>query len=64
MSNHRSNKKITLIEGLWLVIALVCLAISIYQTYSDGIQKSYKFFIFAIVAFGMFSLRRYIRRKN
>ncbi len=64
MSKHRANKKITLIEGLWFVIALVSLFIAIYQTSNEGIQKSYRFFAFAIVAFGMFSLRRYMRRNS
>jgi len=49
-------------EILWLIIAILCLITAIHQTFNEGISKSYVFFIFSLVAFFMYSIRKHIRK--
>jgi membrane protein implicated in regulation of membrane protease activity len=66
MVNHNSTNmsKIPMaLEAIWLVLALLCMAIGIHSTIKIGIAQSYMFFILSAVAVLMYLLRRY-RRKN
>lgn len=51
-------------EILWVVISILCLLAGIHQTYSEGLSKSYLFFIFSFVAFIMYLLRKEIRKSK
>lgn len=57
-----------ILEIIWVILALACLALGINATIKFGIENSiengsYMFYILSVVAFGMFLLRRY-RRKS
>lgn len=58
------NKLSRALEILWLITAILCLFAAIHQTYYEGFSKSYLFFIFTLVALGMFLLRKQIRKSN
>lgn len=58
------NKLSKSLEIVWLVTAIICLFTAGHQTFTEGISKSYVFFIFSFVAFLMFFLRRQIRTSN
>ena len=51
------------LEIIWVVLALVCLALAINSTIKFGLENSYMFYILSAVALGMFLLRRF-RRKS
>ena len=50
------------IEFLWFFLALVAIAIAVYETIKSGFQQSYMFFIIAGIAIVMFFIRRTIRK--
>ncbi|HAN20046.1 MAG: hypothetical protein A2X13_07220 [Bacteroidetes bacterium GWC2_33_15] len=58
------NKSSRALEVLWLITSAICLFTGIHQTLYEGIVKSYPFFIFAVLAFLMFLLRRYLRNQK
>ena len=51
-------------EKVWLVVAVISVLMGIYQGYlvSFSSKDSYLFFVIAIVSFGMFSMRRKMRK--
>ncbi len=53
-----------ILEIIWLITSLLCLLTAIHQTIYEGITKSYIFFIFAIVAFLMYLIRKHTRKSN
>ena len=52
------------LEIIWLITALLCLSTAIHQTFTEGISKSYVFFIFSLLAFVMYILRKHLRKSN
>ena len=58
------NKLSRTLEIIWVITSILCLSTAIHQTYYEGFSKSYIFFIFSIVAFVMFLLRKQIRKSN
>ncbi len=50
------------IEFLWFFLAIVAIAIAVYETIKNGFQHSYMFFIIAGIAIVMFFIRRTIRK--
>jgi len=56
------NKSFRALEILWFITSLICLSTGIHQTVYVGIHKSYPFFIFALLSFFMFLVRRHLRR--
>ncbi len=50
-------------EVIWLLLAVLCLAMGTYAWYSSGIEKSYMFFLLSVLAVIMAYLRRYRRNK-
>lgn len=45
-------------KHVWFVVGLISLIAGIHKTWLLGIQESYLFFIFAIVSFLMYLLRK------
>jgi len=58
------NKVPRIIELTWLITSILCLLTAVHQTIYEGFQKSYLFYIFAIIAFLMYSFRKHIRKSN
>lgn len=50
------------LEIIWLITSLICLLSGIHQTYYEGFSKSYMFFIFSLVAFIIYQMRKQIRK--
>lgn len=48
-------------EYVWLSLAVLCFAAAIHQTFKLGFSESYVFFIFAVMAFLMYYIRRTLR---
>jgi hypothetical protein len=48
-------------EYVWLVLTVLCFAAAIHQTFKLGFSESYVFFIFAVMAFFMYYIRRTLR---
>ncbi len=57
-------KKNKFLEISWLTIAVICLGIAIFESFRSGFNENYRFFIFAIIAMGMYFLRRSSSNKN
>jgi hypothetical protein len=51
-------------EILWLLIAVTCLILGFYRTFKIGLGQSYIIFILSVVAFIMYTVRRYIRKSH
>ncbi len=58
------NKLAKSVEFLWIATSILCLISGIHQTIYQGLSKSYLFFIFSLLAFLMFLLKRHIRKTN
>jgi len=59
------RKKISyVIEIIWLVLSIACLAAGIHKTNISGFGNSYLFFILAFIAILMFMFRRYLRKSQ
>lgn len=61
---NKTNKLAKALEIIWLITSLICAATTIHLTVYEGFGKSYIFFIFSIVAFAIYTLRRRIRKSN
>jgi 4-hydroxybenzoate polyprenyltransferase len=59
-----NNKISYILEIIWLLIAVACLVLGFYRTYKIGLGHSYMIFIISIIAFVMYSIRRYIRKSQ
>lgn len=53
-----------ILEILWLLIGVGCLVLGINRTCKVGFNNSYMLFILSLVAFIMYSLRRYARKSQ
>ncbi|MDD2550347.1 MAG: hypothetical protein PHD00_09675 [Bacteroidales bacterium] len=53
-----------ILEIIWVILGLACLALGINATIKFGIENSYMFYILSVVAFGMFLLRRFRRKSS
>ena len=58
------DKVSRIFEILWIIVAVLCLSAAIHQTIYEGISKSYVFFIFSLIAFVMYSVRKQIRKSK
>lgn len=58
------GKTSVIMESIWFVLAVLCLALAIYATIKQGINQSYMFFILSAVAALMGGLRMYRRKNN
>jgi len=58
------NKLSKIVEIIWLITSLLCLFTAVHQTIYEGIAKSYLFFIFSLIAFAMYFLRKQLRESN
>ena len=58
------NKLSKSLEIIWLITSLLCLSAAIHQTFNEGISKSYILFIFSLLAFVMYILKKHIRNSN
>ncbi len=58
------NKLAKSVEFLWIATSILCLISGIHQTIYQGFSKSYVFFIFSLLAFLMFLIKRHIRKTN
>lgn len=52
------------LEVVWLITFVACLAASIHQTINQGVRASIILYIITILALSMFSMRRYLRKTN
>jgi len=59
-----NNKLSQTLEIIWIFTAILCLFAAIHQTYNEGISESYILFIFSLLAFFMYLLRKHIRKSN
>ncbi len=51
-------------EYLWLAITAISLIAGIHKTYLLGLQESYVFFLFSIIAFLMYKLRLHLKKQQ
>ncbi|MDX9695617.1 MAG: hypothetical protein RBT49_07475 [Bacteroidales bacterium] len=58
------NKYFRALEILWLISSLLCIVTGIHQTINESLNKSFVFFILAILSFLMFLFRRNLRLKK
>ena len=58
------DKVSRIFEILWIIVVVLCLSAAIHQTIYEGISKSYVFFIFSLIAFVMYSVRKQIRQSK
>jgi len=58
MSDNSAIRVIRILERIWAIIALTCLAIGAFETYRLGFEHSYIFFIFTLISGIIFWLRR------
>jgi len=58
------DKVSRIFEVLWIIVAILCLSAAIHQTIYEGISKSYVFFIFSLIAFAMYFVRKQIRKSK
>ncbi|MBL4657255.1 MAG: hypothetical protein JKX73_04590 [Flavobacteriales bacterium] len=58
MSNKKAIKFIRFLENAWIVVGVTTAGIGIYETFRLGIEESYMFFIFSLLAGILYSLRR------
>jgi len=58
------NKLARSVELLWIITSILCLISGIHQTIYQGFSKSYLFFIFSLLAFLMFRIKRHFRKTN
>jgi hypothetical protein len=58
------NKLTYIIEIVWLVLAIFCLAMGTYASIRIGFDQSYMFYILSVMALLMYLLRRYRRLKG
>ena len=57
------NKLAYILEIIWLVVTVLCLAMAIHSTVIHGIKQSYIKFAFALLGFLMYLIRRNKRLK-
>lgn len=58
------NKATAFFEVIWFVLGGLMLFIAVDVTLSSGIKESWYYFIFAILALGMYLMRRNMRIKR
>ena len=58
------NKATAFFEVLWFVLGGLMLFIAVDVSLSSGIKESWYYFVFAILALGMYLLRRNTRIKR
>ena len=58
VSNKKAIKFIRFLENAWIVVGVTTAGIGIYETFRPGIEESYMFFIFSLLAGILYSLRR------
>ena len=51
-------------KHIWIIIAILSLIIGIHKTWLQGLNNSYLFFIFAVVAFFMYLIRKKISQQD
>jgi len=51
-------------EYVWSILSIACFVAGVTQTFTQGISKSYLFFIFSLAAFLMFYLRKMLRKSR
>lgn len=52
-----------ILEMIWLVLTIFCLALGIYETVRNGLASSYILFLLALLAGLMYFIRRGRRKK-
>jgi hypothetical protein len=59
------NRKINfIIEMIWLGLFFGCIIMGVIKTIQHGLNHSYMFFILAVIAFIMYSIRRTVRKSQ
>jgi len=51
-------------KHIWMIIAIINLIIGIHKTWLHGLSNSYLFFIFAVVSFLMYLIRKKISEQD
>ncbi|MDP4188210.1 MAG: hypothetical protein Q8905_09195 [Bacteroidota bacterium] len=59
-----SEKHLKAWEVLWLVVALLCLTISIYKTFKVGLSRSLAFYLLTLLSAVIYLLRRSRRKQS
>ncbi len=59
-----NNRISYILEIVWLLIAVACLILGFYRTYKIGLGQSYMILIISVIAFIMYSVRRYLRKSQ
>jgi hypothetical protein len=47
-----------ILKYVWLAVFFLCVIVGVHSSIKRGISDSYVFFIFALISFGFFWLRR------
>jgi uncharacterized membrane protein len=58
------NKFQFFLEIVWLLVGVFAIITAGYEIYMHGTGKSYQLFAIAAIAFGVYFLRRYVRKKK
>ncbi len=51
-------------EILWIAVAIMSFMAAIHKTYNQDFKSSIQFWIFILIALGMFFIRRNMRKKE
>jgi len=51
-------------KHIWMIIAIISLIIGIHKTWDHGLNDSFLFFIFAVIAFLMYLVRKNISKQD
>jgi len=51
-------------KHVWLVVAIMSLIAAVHKTWMFGVKESYLFFIFAVIAFLMYLVRKKMGDSN
>jgi hypothetical protein len=58
------NKQVFFIlEIFWFIIGILAIAAGIHQTLQHGLKESWLFFLISATGFGMYFMRRNLRKK-
>jgi len=58
------NKRVFFIlEIFWLIVGILGLGAGIYETILNGLKESWMFFLISAIGFGMYFMRRNLRKK-
>jgi len=60
----KMNKFQYILEIVWLIVAVFAVTAASYEFYRNGFNKSIPLYIISVIAFAVYTFRRYIRKRQ